>query len=48
MIDFSFEKDIIRYQSAWKDWKWKTYYHENSDVLSCIIQFLNTGLNRFS
>ena len=48
MIDFSFEKDIIRYQSAWKDWKWKTYYHENTDVLSLDVHgFYGCGKREF-
>ena len=48
MIDFSFEKDINRYQSAWKNLKGNTYYHENSDVLSLDVHgFYGCGKREF-
>ena len=48
MIDFSFEKDIISYQAAWKDWKWSVYYHKKPDMDSFDIHgFYGCGKREF-
>lgn len=48
MIEFSFERDIIKYQSAWKNWKWNTYYHKDTLIHSFDIHgFYGCGKREF-
>ena len=48
MIDFSFEKDIISYQAAWKDWKWSIYHHRDPHMDSLDIRgFYGCGKREF-
>lgn len=48
MINFSFEKDILRYQSAWEDWKWSIYNHKYPHIRSFDIHgFYGCGKRAF-
>ena len=48
MITFSFEKDIVRYRSAWEDWKWSIYNHlDPHRILLNIHGFYGCGKREF-
>ena len=48
MINFSFEKDILRYRSAWEDWKWSINNHKYPHMRSFDIHgFYGCGKREF-
>lgn len=48
MITFLFEKDIVRYRSAWEDWKWSIYNHKDPHKDSLYIHgFYGCGKREF-